>query len=67
MSREKRDVMNGLGRAPLNITRMALHAPDALWRAHFAFKLACVLGTSMDAKLREVLILRVAHLSALRL
>jgi 4-carboxymuconolactone decarboxylase len=49
--------------APLNITRIALHLPDELWRAHFELKNACVRSTTMDPWLREVLIMRVAFLA----
>ena len=46
---------------PLNITHIALHMPEALWRGHIAVKQAIVRDTTMDKLLREVLILRVAH------
>lgn len=48
---------------PLNITRVALHLPDGLWEAHFELKNALVKKTTIDDKLREVLILRIGHLA----
>lgn len=47
---------------PLNVTKIALLAPDGIWAGHFAYKQACVYDTIMDASLREVLILRTAYL-----
>lgn len=46
---------------PLNITHIALHMPERLWRGHIALKQAMTRDTTMDQWLREVLILRVAH------
>ncbi|MBT2188305.1 carboxymuconolactone decarboxylase family protein [Sphingobium nicotianae] len=45
----------------LNITRIALHMPEKLWRGHIALKQAMTRDTTMDLVLREVLIMRVAH------
>ena len=47
----------------LNVTRMAMHAPDGIWFGHNALKYACIHGVTIAPRLREVLILRVAHLS----
>jgi 4-carboxymuconolactone decarboxylase len=63
VSAEKQAAIGWPGRPVLNITRMALHAPDALWRGHFALKQAAVKSTTLDAALREVLILRAACLA----
>lgn len=63
VSAEKQQAVGWPGRKPLNVTHMALHAPDKLWRAHYAQKMAMVYATSLDPWLREVLILRVAHLA----
>jgi len=60
---EKLAAVGWPGRPVLNITRMALHAPDALWRGHFALKQAAVKSTTMDQRLREILILRTAALA----
>src|SRR5687768_16919648 len=46
---------------PLNITHIALHMDEKLWRGHIALKQAMVRDTTLDPWLREVLILRVAH------
>ncbi len=48
---------------PLNITHVALHVADGLWRGHIALKQAVVNATTMDPWLREVLIMRVAALA----
>ena len=63
LSAEKKEKIGWPERPVLNITRMALHAPDEIWRSHFAMKLAAVKSTQMDPGLREVLILRTACLA----
>jgi 4-carboxymuconolactone decarboxylase len=63
VSAEKKAAVGWPERPVLNITRMALHAPDALWRGHFALKQAAVKSTTLDLALREVLILRTACLA----
>lgn len=63
LSQEKRDAVGYPDKTPLNITRMGLHAPEGIWRGHFAMKQAAVYDTTLEARLKEVLILRVAHLS----
>lgn len=47
----------------LNVVRMALHTPDGLWERQRDLSVATVLMSSMDPRLREVLILVVGHLS----
>lgn len=63
VSKEKRDAVGYPDRKVLNVTRVALWAPESLWRAHHAFKRAMIYETTIDERLREILILRVAHLS----
>lgn len=57
--------LDGVGypdRLLLNVTKIALHAPEGLWKGHYALKQACIHGTEMDDKLREILILRIGFL-----
>ena len=63
LSEEKRKTLESGGPAALNISRMYLHNPDMLWKGQLALAVASVRGTTIDHRLREVLILRVAHLS----
>jgi alkylhydroperoxidase family enzyme len=63
VSAEKQAAVGWPERPVLNITRMALHAPDALWRGHFALKQAAVKSTTLGPMLREILILRTACLA----
>jgi 4-carboxymuconolactone decarboxylase len=63
VSQSRLDALGYPERPMLNITRMALWAPQALWAAHYAFKRACIYDTTLQPRLKEVLILRVAHLS----
>lgn len=46
----------------LNVSKMALHIPDPLWEAMADLGRATIYGTTMDARLREMVIVRVAHL-----
>lgn len=63
LSEEKRQALARGGPAALNISRMYLHNPDILWKGQLGLAVASVRGTTIDHRLREVLILRVAHLS----
>ncbi len=63
VSQEKKDAIGWPDRRLLNVTRIALHIPDSLWRGHYALKEAAVKGTTMDKVLREVLIMRTAFLA----
>ena len=45
----------------LNVSRMALHASDGLWGAQAALGRATI-DADLDSRLREMVILRVAHL-----
>jgi alkylhydroperoxidase family enzyme len=46
----------------LNVSKMALHIPDPLWIAMADLGRATIYGTTMAARLREMIIVRVAHL-----
>jgi len=63
LSAEKRDVLSGAAGRVLNVSRMAMHAPDALWAAQRKLGRATVYEATLDERLRELLILRVAYLS----
>jgi alkylhydroperoxidase family enzyme len=63
VSKEKREAVGYPDKHVLNVSRLALWAPDGLWRAHSAYKRAMIYETKIDERLREILILRVAHLS----
>lgn len=62
VSKEKQEAVGYPNRAVINVSRVALWAPDGLWRAHQAYKRAMIYETTIDERLREILILRVAHL-----
>lgn len=62
LSEEKREVLSGTTGRVLNVSRMAMHAPDALWLAQRRLGRAMVYDSTLDEKLRELLILRVAYL-----
>lgn len=63
LSEEKRKTLERPGAGSLNISRMYLHNPDLLWKGQLSLAIAAVRGTTIDDRLREFLILRVAHLS----
>ena len=63
LSELKRAYAAAPDRRLLNIARMAMHTPDALWETQLALATAAVFQTTMDPRLREVLILRSAALS----
>jgi alkylhydroperoxidase family enzyme len=63
LSKEKLDAVGHPQKHVLNVTRMQLWANDRLWRANFALKQAVIHATTMDEKIREVLIMRVAFCS----
>lgn len=63
LSAEKKAAVGWPEKPVLNITRMSLHAPDPLWRGHFAMKQAAIKATSLDPVLREILILRTAKIA----
>jgi alkylhydroperoxidase family enzyme len=63
LSDEKRDVLDGKFGRVLNISHMLMHAPDPFWRGQRALGRATVWDSTIGEALRELLILRVAHLS----
>ena len=63
LSPAKRALVDTLGPKLLNVSRMAMHAPDPHWAAQRALGQAQVRESSFDKMLREIVILRVAHLS----
>ncbi len=63
LSELKRAYAAAPDRRLLNIARMAMHTPDRLWETQLALATAAVFNTTMDPRLREVLILRTANLS----
>ena len=62
LSEAKRAVLNGKGPV-LNLTRMAMHAPEVMWDTYRKFSISGRDETGLDDLLRELLILRVAYLS----
>jgi alkylhydroperoxidase family enzyme len=63
LSEAKRTVLAGTQGRVLNVSRMAMHAPDALWLGQRQLGRAAVYESTLDERLRELLILRVAYLS----
>jgi 4-carboxymuconolactone decarboxylase len=63
LSAEKRAAIGWPDCPLLNIIRLGLLTPDPLWQAHYRIKQAVVRATSLDERLREILILRVAYIS----
>ncbi len=63
LSQAKRDVMDHFGSKLLNVSRMAMHAPDAFWAAQRTLGYASLLTKSFDPKLKEYIILCVGYLS----
>lgn len=63
LSAAKRAVLEGAAGRVLNVSRMAMHATDALWLAQRQLGQAAVYESTLDPRLREMLILRVAYLS----
>lgn len=64
LSAAKRAYLDAPNLRVLNVARMTMHLPDAMWRATVDMALACVNDTSISARMREVVIMRVAALSA---
>lgn len=62
VSAEKRAVLDGAEGRVLNVSRMAMHAPDPLWLLQRRLGRAAIYDTTLDDRLREMLILRVAYL-----
>lgn len=63
LSEEKRKVLADLGSRVLNVSRMVMHTPDPFWAPQRALGRASIVDTSLGGRLREIIILRVAHLS----
>jgi 4-carboxymuconolactone decarboxylase len=64
VSEEKKAVVANPGAAKLlNISHMAMHAPDPQWRSQRALGQSFIYQTSIDKPLKEMIILRVGHLS----
>lgn len=63
LSEAKRVALNPPGGRVLNVVRMAMHTPDGLWAPQRDVSIATVFGTTIDPRLREVLVLRVGALS----
>ncbi len=59
---EKRAILSGSARV-LNNSRMSMHASDALWLAWRNFARTVAFDIKLDPALRELIILRVGHLS----
>lgn len=59
----KRAYLDAPDRRVRNIVRMAMHTPDRLWETQRDLATACALDTTIEPRLREVLILRVGALS----
>ncbi len=62
LSEAKRASLDRGGRV-LNVVRMAMHAPEVLWARQRDISIATVTDTTIDPRLREVLILTVGALS----
>jgi 4-carboxymuconolactone decarboxylase len=63
LSEEKRKILKDQGSRVLNVSKMVMHTPDAFWAPQRALGRAAIFDTSLGARLREIIILRVAHLS----
>ncbi len=63
LSDEKRAYIDLLGPRMLNVVRMSLHTPHGLWEVQRDLAGGSVMKATIDPRLREVLILRVAWLS----
>ena len=63
LSETKRAYLDAPDRRLLNVVRMAMHTPDVLWARQRDLATATVFDTSIDPRLREVLILRVGAIS----
>ena len=59
----QRAYLDAPDRRMLNIGKMAMHTPEAMWKAQLDLATACVFNTTMDPRLREVLILRAAYIA----
>ncbi len=63
LSEKKKAAVAKAGAKFLNISRIALHAPDNLWEAHYTLKKSVIADTELDPNLKEVLIIVTGGLS----
>ena len=63
LSETKLGFLDTPNRRTLNVVRMAMHTPEVLWARQRDLSIAAVFDTTIDPRLREVLILRVGALS----
>ena len=63
LSEAKQEVMAGSEGRVVNVSRMSMHAPDAIWRSQRTLGRACAFGGTMDERLRELVIMRVVYIS----
>jgi alkylhydroperoxidase family enzyme len=63
LSPAKREAMALFGEKTLNVSRMSMHAPEKHWAAQRALGFASLQTTTIEPRLRELIILRVAYLS----
>ncbi|MGV3770587.1 MAG: carboxymuconolactone decarboxylase family protein [Sphingobium phenoxybenzoativorans] len=59
----KREILSGAFGRVLNISRMVMHTPDPFWAPQRALGRAAIFDVTIDPRLRELIILRVAYLS----
>jgi 4-carboxymuconolactone decarboxylase len=63
LSPAKREAVRGWGDQMLNISHMLMHCADGIWLGQRALARSTVLEATIELRLRELLILRVAYLS----
>jgi 4-carboxymuconolactone decarboxylase len=63
LSAEKRAYLDNPELRILNIARISMHAPDPIWKATVDMAIAVVTNTQISDYFREIIVLRVAHLS----
>jgi alkylhydroperoxidase family enzyme len=63
LSPAKREAMALYGERTLNVSRMSMHAPERHWAAQRGLGFASLQTTTIEPRLREYIILRIAYLS----
>jgi 4-carboxymuconolactone decarboxylase len=63
LSPAKREALALFGEKTLNVSRMSMHAPEKHWAAQRALGFASLQTTTVEPRLRELVILGVAYLS----
>ena len=63
LSPAKREAMALYGEKTLNVSRMSMHAPERHWAGQRMLGFASLQSVTIDPRLREYIILRVAYLS----